>query len=105
MTAVENRKDYEIGRVNVTDRDDRGTGNWEAKYLISNDPGGNFAIATDPATNQGVLFVVKVQSAGGVCERALVIIVRYPSRVECAVSRVALTKTNDSFMICRRSRE
>uniref|UniRef100_A0A8D3DKT7 Cadherin 15, type 1, M-cadherin (myotubule) n=1 Tax=Scophthalmus maximus TaxID=52904 RepID=A0A8D3DKT7_SCOMX len=59
MTAVENRKDYEIGRVNVTDRDDRGTGNWEAKYLISNDPGGNFAIATDPATNQGVLFVVK----------------------------------------------
>lgn len=55
--------DYEIGRVNVTDRDDRETGNWEAKYLISNDPDGNFAISTDPATNQGILTVVKVQSA------------------------------------------
>ena len=63
MTAVENRKDYEIGRVNVTDRDDRGTGNWEAKYSISNDPHGNFAITTDPATNQGVVMVVKVQLA------------------------------------------
>ncbi|GAA6233586.1 cadherin-15 [Lates japonicus] len=59
MTAVENRQDYEIGRVNVTDRDDRGTGNWEAKYSITNDPEGNFAITTDPATNQGILTVVK----------------------------------------------
>ncbi|KAK2920102.1 cadherin-15 isoform X2 [Channa argus] len=59
MRAVENRKDYEIGRVNVTDRDDRGTGNWEANYFISNDPNGNFAIATDPTTNQGILMVVK----------------------------------------------
>ncbi len=63
MIAVENRKDYEIGRVNVTDRDDRGTGNWEARYFISNDPDGNFAISTDSDTNQGVLTVVKVQSA------------------------------------------
>ncbi|XP_026175775.1 cadherin-15 isoform X1 [Mastacembelus armatus] len=59
MTAVENRRDYEIGRINVTDRDDRGTGNWEAKYFISNDPNGNFAITTHPATNQGILTVVK----------------------------------------------
>ncbi|XP_018538661.1 cadherin-15 [Lates calcarifer] len=59
MTAVENRQEYEIGRVNVTDRDDRGTGNWEAKYSITNDPEGNFAITTDPSTNQGVLTVVK----------------------------------------------
>lgn len=48
--------------MNVTDRDDHGTGNWEAKYLISNDPGGNFAIITDPNTNQGIVSVVKVQS-------------------------------------------
>ncbi|KAM7406023.1 hypothetical protein PAMP_000429 [Pampus punctatissimus] len=59
MTAVENRKDYEIGRVNVTDKDDRGTANWEAKYFVSNDPEGSFAIITDPATNQGVLTVMK----------------------------------------------
>ncbi|XP_060892563.1 cadherin-15 [Labrus mixtus] len=59
LTAEENRKDYEIGRVNVTDKDDPGTGNWEAQYSISNDPEGKFAISTDPATNQGVLRVVK----------------------------------------------
>lgn len=62
MIAVENRKDYEIGRVNVTDRDDQGTKNWEAKYFITNDPDGFFAVSTDPATNQGVLTVVKVQT-------------------------------------------
>nr|XP_046245637.1 cadherin-15 [Scatophagus argus] len=59
VIAVENRKDYEIGRVNATDRDDPGTGNWEAIYFISNDPDGNFAVSTDPATNQGILTVVK----------------------------------------------
>lgn len=48
--------------MNVTDRDDPGTGNWEAKYSISNDHDGNFDIRTDPVTNQGVLTVVKVQS-------------------------------------------
>ena len=81
MTAVENRQDYEIGRVNVTDRDDRGTRNWEAKYFISNDLDGNFAIATDPVSNQGVLSVVKVQSAGGECEGGVGIIVSYPSHI------------------------
>ncbi|KAE8297197.1 Cadherin-15 Cadherin-14 Muscle cadherin [Larimichthys crocea] len=59
MIAVENRKDYEIGRVNVTDKDDHGTRNWEAKYFISNDLDGKFAISTDPATNEGVLTVVQ----------------------------------------------
>uniref|UniRef100_H3CVJ9 Cadherin 15, type 1, M-cadherin (myotubule) n=1 Tax=Tetraodon nigroviridis TaxID=99883 RepID=H3CVJ9_TETNG len=57
--AVENRKSYEVGRVNVTDRDDPGTGNWEAKYSILNDQDGNFDIRTDPVTNQGLLTVVK----------------------------------------------
>ncbi|XP_037102988.1 cadherin-15 [Syngnathus acus] len=59
MTAVENRINAEIGRVNVTDGDDRGTGNWEAKYFISNDPDKNFAVTTDSATNQGILMAVK----------------------------------------------
>ncbi|XP_029904029.1 cadherin-15 [Myripristis murdjan] len=60
MTGVENKKDYEIGRVNVTDRDDRGTGNWRAKYSIAKgDPHGSFAISTDNVTNQGILTVVK----------------------------------------------
>ncbi|TKS70253.1 Cadherin-15 Cadherin-14 [Collichthys lucidus] len=59
MIAVENRKDYEIGRVNVTDKDDHGTRNWEAKYFISNDFDEKFAISTDPATNEGVLTVVQ----------------------------------------------
>uniref|UniRef100_A0A8C2WF31 Cadherin 15, type 1, M-cadherin (myotubule) n=1 Tax=Cyclopterus lumpus TaxID=8103 RepID=A0A8C2WF31_CYCLU len=85
--TVENRKDYVIGRVNVTDRDDRGAGNWEAKYFISNDPEGNFAISTDPGSNEGVLTVVKVQSAEGtVCsllefEGGLVFVYECPSHI------------------------
>ncbi|KAJ0002282.1 hypothetical protein NQD34_002078 [Periophthalmus magnuspinnatus] len=59
MLAVENRQDYEVGRVNVTDRDERGTGNWEVKYSIYNDPHRSFSITTDPETNQGILTVVK----------------------------------------------
>lgn len=62
FTAVENRRSYEVGHVNVTDRDDPGTGNWEAKYSITNDHDGTFYISTDPVTNQGVLTVLKVQS-------------------------------------------
>ncbi|KAM6942820.1 cadherin-15 isoform 1-T1 [Xenentodon cancila] len=58
MTAVENLLN-EIGRVNVTDRDDRGTKNWEAKYSISGDPGHRFSIRTDPETNQGVVTVMQ----------------------------------------------
>ncbi|XP_041642707.1 cadherin-15 [Cheilinus undulatus] len=59
MKAEENRYDYEIGRVNVTDRDDPGTGNWAVKYSIINDPDGHFATSTDPTTNQGIVRVVK----------------------------------------------
>lgn len=65
MTAVENRNDYELGRVNVTDRDDTGTENWKARYSIVNDHGGNFAVRTDPITNQGILTVVKVKPERG----------------------------------------
>lgn len=61
MLAVENRHNYEVGRVNVTDKDDHGTGNWEVKYSIYNDPHRNFAISTDPSTNQGILIAVKVR--------------------------------------------
>lgn len=59
MKAEENRYDYEIGRVNVTDKDDPGTGNWAVKYSIINDPDGHFAMSTDPTTNQGIVRVVK----------------------------------------------
>ncbi|XP_071369428.1 cadherin-15, partial [Centroberyx affinis] len=76
MTGVENRKDYEIGRVNVTDRDDRGTGNWEAKYSITKgDAQGSFTISTDPATNQGVLTVVKPLDYEGQPEYNLILTV------------------------------
>jgi len=60
-SVLENRRDYELCRVNVTDRDDPGTGNWEARYAIArSDASGHFAVHTDPATNQGVVTVVKV---------------------------------------------
>ncbi|XP_068586775.1 cadherin-15 [Cebidichthys violaceus] len=81
MSAVENRKDYEIGRVNVTDRDDRGAGNWEAKYFISNDPEGNFAISTDPGSNEGVLTVVKPLDYEAQDEHVLILTVENVNRL------------------------
>ncbi|XP_056267889.1 cadherin-15 isoform X1 [Pseudoliparis swirei] len=81
MAAVENRKDYEIGRVNVTDRDDRGAGNWEARYFISNDPEGNFAISTDPGSNEGVLTVVKPLDYESQNEHILVLTVENVNRL------------------------
>uniref|UniRef100_A0A8C2WCI4 Cadherin 15, type 1, M-cadherin (myotubule) n=1 Tax=Cyclopterus lumpus TaxID=8103 RepID=A0A8C2WCI4_CYCLU len=76
-----NRKDYVIGRVNVTDRDDRGAGNWEAKYFISNDPEGNFAISTDPGSNEGVLTVVKPLDYEAQNEHVLVLMVENVNRL------------------------
>ncbi|KAM9817498.1 cadherin-15-like [Neosynchiropus ocellatus] len=58
MTAVEKTLG-DIGRVSVMDGDEPGTGNWEAKYSISDDPHGYFSIRTDAETNQGILSVVK----------------------------------------------
>lgn len=50
-----------IGRVIAIDNDEPGTENWEAKYTIAKgDPFGNFAIQTDPVTNEGILTLVKV---------------------------------------------
>ncbi|CAL8246986.1 unnamed protein product [Lota lota] len=60
VSGVENRKDYELCRVNVTDRDEPGTGNWETKYTVTRgNTGGHFVVHTDPVSNQGVLTVVK----------------------------------------------
>uniref|UniRef100_A0A8C6S2Z9 Cadherin 15, type 1, M-cadherin (myotubule) n=1 Tax=Neogobius melanostomus TaxID=47308 RepID=A0A8C6S2Z9_9GOBI len=75
MLAVENRQDFEVGRVNVTDRDDRGTGNWEVKYSIYNDPHRSFSIRTDPATNQGILTVVKALDFEAQHEHTLILTV------------------------------
>jgi hypothetical protein len=66
VSAVENRIDFELCRVNATDRDEPGTGNWEIKYTLTRgNPGGHFVVHTDPLSNQGVLTLVKVLRAEG----------------------------------------
>ncbi|XP_030649727.1 cadherin-15 [Chanos chanos] len=60
MYVIENTEMTELGRVNATDEDVPDGENWRIKYTIINgDPGENFAIRTDPVTNQGILSVVK----------------------------------------------
>ena len=56
----ENEKDIQVGRLQVTDKDTKGTAAWKAKYTLHGDQGGHFKITTDPETNEGVLTVVKV---------------------------------------------
>ncbi|XP_073669071.1 cadherin-like protein 26 [Paramisgurnus dabryanus] len=49
----------EVLRLQVTDKDSYGTDAWIAKYTIHGDTKNIFQIETDPATNEGVLTVVK----------------------------------------------
>ncbi|XP_052450209.1 cadherin-like protein 26 isoform X1 [Carassius gibelio] len=49
----------EVLRLQVTDKDVRGSKAWKAKYTISEDKKEIFKIETDPVTNEGILTVVK----------------------------------------------
>nr|XP_015808828.2 cadherin-15 [Nothobranchius furzeri] len=91
LTAEENVFGVEIGRVNVTDRDDPGTRNWEAKYTLSNDPDRNFAIRTDPDTNQGILTVVKPLDYEAQREHALFVTVENLSPLSSKAPNVPLS--------------
>ncbi|KAM3871780.1 cadherin-like protein 26 [Diretmus argenteus] len=46
-------------RLQVTDKDTKGTAAWRAKYKIHGDTNNNFRITTDPETNEGLLYVEK----------------------------------------------
>ncbi|XP_067302920.1 cadherin-like protein 26 [Pseudorasbora parva] len=49
----------EVLRLQVTDKDTRGSEAWKAKYTIHGDKKEQFKIKTDPVTNEGILTVVK----------------------------------------------
>ncbi|KAG1925183.1 cadherin-like protein [Pimephales promelas] len=51
----------EVLRLQVTDKDTRGSKAWKAKYTIHGDKKEQFKIETDPNTNEGILTVVKVK--------------------------------------------
>ncbi|XP_037539769.1 cadherin-like protein 26 [Nematolebias whitei] len=55
----EGRENVLVSRLQVTDKDTRGTRAWKAKYKILGDKNNNFRIATDPETNEGHLYVEK----------------------------------------------
>uniref|UniRef100_A0A8C2QU41 Cadherin-4 n=1 Tax=Capra hircus TaxID=9925 RepID=A0A8C2QU41_CAPHI len=56
----ENRVEMVVANLTVMDRDQPHSPNWNAVYrIISGDPSGHFSIRTDPATNEGMVTVVK----------------------------------------------
>lgn len=56
----------DVGRLEVEDKDLPGSPNWAARFtILEGDPDGQFAIRTDPKTNEGVLSVVKVKGVHG----------------------------------------
>lgn len=58
----ENKDNALVGRVQAEDKDTRGTAAWRVKYQIHGDPDNKFQIETDNETNDGLLYVKKVQS-------------------------------------------
>ncbi|XP_034288898.1 cadherin-like protein 26 [Pantherophis guttatus] len=76
-----------ILRLKVEDKDSPNTPAWRAKYTIKKgNERGNFAIVTDPKTNEGVLSVIKPLVYSTPTERRLLIVV----------------KNEESFFICQR---
>lgn len=50
-----------VCRVQAEDKDTTGTAAWKVKYEVHGDTGNNFQIETDPETNDGLLYVIKVR--------------------------------------------
>uniref|UniRef100_A0A8C6VIH2 Cadherin domain-containing protein n=1 Tax=Naja naja TaxID=35670 RepID=A0A8C6VIH2_NAJNA len=76
-----------ILRLKVKDKDSPNTPAWRAEYTIKKgNERGNFAIVTDPKTNEGVLSVIKPLVYSTPSERRLLIVV----------------KNEESFFICQR---
>ncbi|XP_066533657.1 desmocollin 2-like protein [Hoplias malabaricus] len=58
--VLENEANVLVLRIPVEDKDQKGTPNWKAVYEITKgNESGNFWIKTDPATNDGLLYVSK----------------------------------------------
>ena len=59
--VMEMESDKEILRVGVEDKDTPYSPGWKAKYyFIKGNEDNNYALTTDPKTNEGVLTVIKV---------------------------------------------
>ncbi|XP_061878671.1 desmocollin 2-like protein [Entelurus aequoreus] len=59
-TAKENEIDKLLLRLPVEDKDLKDTPNWKSKFVITKgNENGNFRMATDPKTNEGLLYVSK----------------------------------------------
>uniref|UniRef100_A0A8D2JI68 Cadherin-1 n=1 Tax=Varanus komodoensis TaxID=61221 RepID=A0A8D2JI68_VARKO len=59
-TVPENRVGVVVARLRVKDADQENTAAWKAKYTIGRgNDGGNFAVTTDPQSNDGILTTVK----------------------------------------------
>ncbi|XP_025940621.1 cadherin-1 [Apteryx rowi] len=62
----ENEAGREVARLAVTDLDEPDTPAWRAVYsIVRGNEGGAFAIATDPASNEGVLRTAEVRVGAG----------------------------------------
>lgn len=58
----ENKYNVDILRIPVDDKDLVKSPNWKANFtILKGNENGRFKITTDPATNEGVLSVVKVK--------------------------------------------
>lgn len=58
---MENQQNVLVLRIPVEDKDLINTPSWKALYEVSKgNESGNFRMETDPKTNEGLLFVIKV---------------------------------------------
>ncbi|XP_077192469.1 cadherin-like protein 26 isoform X2 [Paroedura picta] len=74
LEVTEGRMEGDILRLSVEDKDTRNTPAWRANYkIMRGNESGNFAIKTDPNTNEGVLSIIKPLVYDGTPGRSLLI--------------------------------
>ncbi|XP_039744573.1 cadherin-15 [Pteropus medius] len=88
MEATEAVSGVDVGRLEVEDGDLPGSPNWVARFtILEGDPDGQFAIRTDPKTNEGVLSVVKPLDYENCDQYDLRVVVRNEAPLQAVASR------------------
>ncbi|KAI5276843.1 Cadherin-15 [Manis pentadactyla] len=88
MEATETVSGVDVGRLEVEDRDLPGSPNWAARFtILEGDPEGQFAVRTDPKTNEGVLSLVKPLDYESVEQYHLRVVVQNEAPLQVAAPR------------------
>ncbi|XP_066205492.1 cadherin-15 [Saccopteryx leptura] len=100
MEATEAMSGFDVGRLEVEDKDLPGSPNWVARFtILEGDPEGHFAIRTDPKTNEGVLSVAKPLDYESCDQYDLKVVVQNEAPLQAAAPRAERDRARVSVQV------